>query len=172
MADLEECQPSQRGEDRAMQRTITTWDVALLAPVPFEHLLDGAEVCAREGRVAFGSRAWEVFRKLDEIRRGLPVDVYIYASHLPEFVRPEISWHALYVGHVDSVGGRHPEGMRFRPPSTEKYEDDNVGYWAIFWEVQQLRQLPPDERILTGKFRGLDRQIPYKRNFIPEGPLQ
>jgi hypothetical protein len=61
--------------------TTTTATVALLAPVPLEHLVDGVEVCAREGKVAFGSRAWEVFKQLDEIRAEAPVDVYVYASH-------------------------------------------------------------------------------------------
>ena len=102
-------------------------DIALLAPVPLEHLEDGMEVCQREGRVAFGSRAWEVFRKLDELRNGLPVDVYIYASHDPGIRRLVVSWSGIYVGHVESVNGAHPEGMRFRPPSTGKSEDDNRG---------------------------------------------
>lgn len=30
--------------------------VALLAPIPLEHLTDSVEVCTREGKVAFGSR--------------------------------------------------------------------------------------------------------------------
>ena len=61
--------------------TISAKNVALLAPVPEEHLLDGVNVIHVEGRVAFGSRAWEVFRELDALRKGDPVDVYIYASH-------------------------------------------------------------------------------------------
>jgi len=158
-------------QEGAIEMTTTTLDVALLAPVPLEHLLDGAIVCKTEGCVAFGSRAWEVFRKLDEIRNGLPVDVYIYASHSPGPLRLEISWHARYIGHVESIGGAHPEGMRFRPPSTAKYADDNLGYWAVFWEVEQLRKLPPTERIPTGEFRGLNKRKPYKRNFVPEGPI-
>ena len=42
-------------------------------------LHSGANVCREEGKVAFGSRAWEVFRELDQIRKGEPVDVLIYA---------------------------------------------------------------------------------------------
>lgn len=151
--------------------SITTFDVALLAPVPLEHLKDGAIVCEKEGRVAFGSRAWEVFRKLDELRYDLPVDVYIYASHSEGPLRLEVSWHARYIGHVESIGGTHPEGMKFRPPSTAKYEDDNLGYWAVFWEVEQLCELSLEERIPTGGFRGLGKHKPYRRNFVPEGPI-
>jgi hypothetical protein len=151
--------------------TMTSLDVALLAPVPLEHLRDGAMVCEREGRVAYGSRAWEVFRQLDEIRDDMPVDVYIYASHSPGPLRLEVSWHALYVGHVESIRGAHPNGMRLRPPSTAKYPDDNVGHWAVFWEVEQLRELPSEGRIPTGEFRGLNKRKSYKRNFVPEGPM-
>lgn len=61
----------------------TIKEVALLAPVPLEFLIEGIAVCDRQGKVAFGSRAWEIFRKLDELRNGQPVDVYIYASHSP-----------------------------------------------------------------------------------------
>lgn len=149
----------------------TSLDVALLAPVPLEHLVDGSEVCEQEGRVAYGSRAWEVFRQLDEIREGMPVDVYIYASHSPGPVSLQVSWHAIYIGHGDSIGGAHPDGMKFRPPSTRKYPDDNLGHWAIFWEVEALRELPPEARIPTGQFQGFGKPKPYKKNFVPEGPI-
>jgi hypothetical protein len=107
---------------------------------------------------------------LDEIRDDLPVDVYIYASHSPGPLRLEVSWHARYIGHVESIGGAHPQGMHFRPPSTAKYEDDNLGYWAVFWEVEQLRRLPLEKHIPTGEFHGLNKRQPYRRNFVPEGP--
>jgi hypothetical protein len=145
--------------------------VALLAPVPLEHLLDGAEVCVKEGKVAFGSRAWEVFRKLDEIRGNTVVDVYIYASQSVPGGIPEVSWHARYVGQVESVGGAHPDGMRYRPPSTAKYPDDNVGHWAVYWEVESLGQLEPGERIRIKDLRGLDKARYYAAGFVPEGPL-
>ncbi len=54
--------------------------MALLAPVPHEHLVSGAEVCAREGKVAFGSMKWDLFRQLDAIASGEKVPVHLYAS--------------------------------------------------------------------------------------------
>jgi len=36
--------------------------LGLLASVPLDHLLDGLEVCQEQGKVAFGTRAWEAFR--------------------------------------------------------------------------------------------------------------
>lgn len=121
--------------------------------------------------MAFGSRAWEVFRKLDQLREGRPVDVYIYASHSPGAVIFEVSWHARYIGHVESINGAHRQGMRFRPPSTAKYVDDNLGHWAIFWEVEQLRELAREKRIPTGELTGFDKHKSYKQHFVPEGPI-
>jgi hypothetical protein len=78
----------------------TTQEIALLAPVPLEPLNDGQAVCDLQGKVAFGSRAWEIFRKLDELRDGQPVDVYIYASHAPGRPSFKVSWHGIYLKHV------------------------------------------------------------------------
>ena len=146
-------------------------EVALLAPGPLEHLIAGLDVCDRQSKVAFGSRAWEIFRKLDELRDGQPVDVYIYASHTPGRPTFKVSWHGIYLGHVEGIHGAHPEGMQFRPPSTAQYEDDNFGHWAVFWEVARLRKLAPHENIPTGRFYGWDKRRFYKKNFIPEGPI-
>lgn len=61
--------------------THTAANIALLAPVPLEHLTDGQMKIMSDGKVAFGSKAFERFLKRDELRKGLPVDVYIYKSH-------------------------------------------------------------------------------------------
>lgn len=151
--------------------SLVSYDVALLAPVPLEHLKDGSEVCEKEGRVAFGSRAWEVFRKLDVLRSDLPVEVFIYASHARRAPRLVVSWKALYIGHVESDNGAHPDRMKFRPPSTERYLEDNHGYWAVFWEVQDLRRLDEGQHIPTGRFWGLEKRKSYGSNFVPEGPI-
>ena len=144
--------------------------IALLAPVPLAHLLDGRDVCQREGRVAFGSRAWEVFRKLDAERLSSAVDVYIYASHQTGRGH-ETSWSARYVGHCDSVGGAHPAGMRYRPPSTGMSPSDNEGHWAIFWEVEDLQEVGAEGRHALRSFTPFGKRRPYGRQFVPEGPL-
>ena len=146
--------------------------VALLAPVPSQHLEAGFVVCREKGRVAFGSRAWEVFRELDALCKGLPVDVYFYASQADCGSPLKVTWHARYIGHVESHGGAHPEGMRFRPASTAKYKNDNEGHWAIFWEVECLQKLKEEsERIPLTEFLGIKKGKSYKVGFIPEGPL-
>jgi len=145
--------------------------VALLAPIPIGHLDSGLAVCAAEGKVAFGSRSWEVFRELDAARKGMPVDVYIYASWSgPQEVRAA-TWRAVYVGHVECIVGAHPAGMRFRPPSTGQNESDNAGHWAVFWEVRDLRRVDETEFIPTGQFTGHGKRRAYRDNFAPEGPL-
>ncbi len=149
----------------------TASNVALLAPVPLAHLEDGATVAEQCGKVAFGSRAWEVFRRLDALRDGLPVDVWIYASHAHVGGPPRATWRARYIGHVNAVCGAHPDGAKYRPPSTIEGGEDEAQYWAIFWEVEDLRELGPDEAIPVTSFQGLERKSRYRKLFVPEGPL-
>jgi hypothetical protein len=151
--------------------SVTAGDVALLAPVPLRHLVDGAQVCSTEGRVAFGSRAWKVFCDLDSIRNRAPVDVYIYPSHGEAPLHHEVRWRARYIGHVESVGGAHPSGMRYRPASTAQNPDDNIGYWAVFWELENLHELPEQERIRIHELRAYRTGRRYRQGFVPEGPI-
>lgn len=148
-----------------------TADVAVLAPVPLEHLESGKGVCASKGKVAFGSRDFQFFRRLDELRGGLPVDVYIYPSHAKGPRHFEARWHARYIGHVESEGGAHPAKSEFRPPSTEKWPEDNLGHWAVFWEVADLRELPEGERLNIRDLRPHGGGKYYGRGFVPEGPI-
>jgi hypothetical protein len=78
---------------------------ALLAPVPEVHLLDGLKTVRFYGKAAYGSRSWQVFRELDELRGGDPVPAYLYASHASDNVGPKVTWEALYIGHVDARNG-------------------------------------------------------------------
>ena len=140
--------------------------IALLAPVPLKHLEGAIGVCKSQGKIAFGSNAWELFGQLDLERNGSAIDVYIYASMDPTMDRLEASWYARYIGHVREKNGAHPDGMRFRPESTK-----SDGRFAVFWEVDSLQQLVPEKRIPTGQFIGYDSGKAYKKNFIPKGPL-
>ena len=142
-------------------------DLALLAPVPLVHIEDGQGVCAnrRLGRVAYGSRNWQLFERLDALRGNDCVDVYIYASHADD-LRKAASWGARYVGHVRSTaGGLHPGGEKYRPPSTRGESD----YWAVFWEVSDLKPLA--NPLLLSDFRGFEADRNYDGGFIPEGPM-
>lgn len=149
----------------------TADNVALLAPVPLEHLKDGQNVVTTEGKVAFGSRAWEVFRELDKIRGNQPVDVFIYASHSGNSGQPKATWKARYIGHVEGRKGAHPDGLKFRPPSTTQSVSDNAGHWAIFWEVQDLQQLPTADAVPISDMQGYGRKAKYRKDFFPGGPI-
>lgn len=145
-------------------------NVALLAPVPLIHLTDGAVVCQAKGKVAFGSRAWEVFRDLDRARVGEAVDVLIYASHANSDGPASVTWRAKYIGHVEAKNGAHPEGMKYRPPSTAEHPSDNVGFWAVFWEVADLYELSADEITPVKELQGMAGKY-FKASFVPEGPI-
>lgn len=145
-------------------------EIALLAPVPLVHLQDGVETCASKGKVAFGSRAWEVFRELDELRAGRDIPALIYASMANSDGPAVVSWQAQYIGHVDSRNGAHPAGMEFRPPSTVEYASDNLGWWAVFWEVRDLKEIPEEQRLSVQEIQSRAGQY-YKPSFIPEGPI-
>lgn len=141
----------------------------LLAPVPESHLTAGEEVCREQGKVAFGSRAWEVFRELEnQDDHGLPV--LIYASHSELRAGPTVTWIATYAGHVESRGGAHPDGDRYRPSSATGSGEDGAAFWAVFWEVNDLRRLPSDEHIPIRSLRDR-RGRRYGRDFVPEGPI-
>ena len=143
--------------------------VGLLAPVPAEHLADGVAVCDRHGKVAFGSRAWETFKSFEN-DPGPGAPVLIYASHPVEHVGAQVTWMARYVGWVDSIGGAHPEGELYRPPSTQVGDEDRTRWWFGFWEVSHLVHLPQDRYIPIGQLRGTTGRS-FAATFIPEGPL-
>ncbi len=139
-------------------------NIALLAPVPEGPLLEGRRVCEAKGKVAFGSRAWEVFRSLDTMREGMPVDVYMYASHAGSLEKV-VSWQGRYVRHVEGVDGKHPDGRKFR---SRLALEDGSGWWAVFWEVEGLH---PIAHISTADLRGYKADKDYGMPFVPEGPI-
>ena len=146
--------------------------ICLLAPVPEEHLASGLETIKEHGRVVFGSRAWEIFRMLEEtIKPNKTCEVLIYASDARSLVNPPtVTWKAKYLGHSDSTNGRHKDGLKYRPKSTMSYGADNLGHWAVFWEVSDLIHLPKSERLKVADLLGYDKPRRYLKNFIPHGP--
>jgi hypothetical protein len=146
-------------------------NIALLAPVPVEHLVSALETLKSEERVAFGSMSFLVFHELDRQRKGLPVDVYIYGSAIESEPDGPALWRAIYIGYVESNGGGHPKGMRFRPKSTEKYPLDNEGHWGLFWEVIDLRPATSTSWCPIGEMTGFGKKRRYGKPFVPEGPI-
>jgi hypothetical protein len=147
--------------------------ICLLAPVPEEHLQSGVITVQKAGKVVFGSRAWEVFRKLDLlIKSAQKCEVLIYASDASFLTSsPMVTWRGTYVGHTESINGRHRDGMKYRPETTGAYTSDNQGHWAIFWEVEGLVPLDKSEYLPIAELLGYDQPRRYLKNFIPRGPL-
>jgi hypothetical protein len=144
--------------------------VALLASVPEEHLISGARTLQQVGKVAFGSKNWELFNKLDSMLCGVECDVFIYASDPSRHVNPpSITWSARYLGSSTAKNGAHKDGMKYRPESTQKYPLDNKGNWVLFWEVNELCRLCSPIRI--SQLRGLEKPKRYLTEFIPHGPV-
>src|SRR4051795_3367134 len=128
-----------------MSDPVIATNVALLAPVPAEHLVSALEVLKTQNKVAFGSAAFLVFDKLESLRHVQGVDVYIYASGREGYAKVSPFWRAVCLGFVPSNGGAHPDGMKYRPKSTENYPQDNSGHWGLFWEVKDLRPAEADD---------------------------
>jgi hypothetical protein len=150
----------------------TASNIALLAPVPKEHLDDGETTVLQKGKVAFGSMKWEMFRELDKLCKGMPVDVYIYESDGSGKFNSNASWRGRYIGHKDSEMGAPPAEIRpFRPESTFKYESDNQGHWAVFWVLDALEPVPQEEQIWVGELTGYGNKKAYGHSFSPEGPI-
>jgi hypothetical protein len=145
--------------------------VALLAPVPLEHLKSGRVTCDTQGKVAFGSRAFEALHKLTELADGVPCDALIYASDSHLTGPPKVTWRARFIRWVEAKAGGHPEGFKYRPVSTAQYEADNYGHWYVFWEVRDLRELEPTEQILISNLKAADQKSKLAKNFIPRGPI-
>lgn len=147
-------------------------DFAILAPVPDEHLVSGSDVLANEGFVAFGSLKWELFPEIDQLRGDKPVPMLIYPSYEHEAAKISyvIKWTGWYVGHVRSVAGAHPDGMRYRPETAKNYPNDLSGYWAIFWHVAELQKLPEAKHKSIASLHSYKTAKFWKAGHAPRGP--
>lgn len=111
-----------------------------------------------------------VFAELDNRVGKTPVDILIYASGKVSGP-PAVTWTARYLRTVGARNGAHPDGLTFRPASTQLYALDNEGHWLIFWEVTDLHRLETQEVFPIAKLFGADRASPFKATFRPEGPI-
>ena len=146
--------------------------IALLAPIPKEHIESAPTKLQKVNRVAFGSRNWDVFFKLDQERDGKPVDVYIYESYGSGQYDFRVSWHARYLQNVAAINGAHPDKMVYRPDSTAKYPGDNEGGdWLLFWELDSLQEIAEVDRVHVGAFTPFGKKKPYGNSFVPRGPM-
>ncbi|HEY9636269.1 MAG TPA: hypothetical protein V6D14_22885 [Coleofasciculaceae cyanobacterium] len=151
---------------------------AILAPVPEAHLISGLEAITDQAnsdditsqalpKVAFGSMAFEILRKADELRKERAIEVLIYASDSKEDqpLNSEVSWRARYIGHLPSRSGRYPGKAQFRPKAAATERP----IWAVYWEVQELEKLKTPVPIAS--LQVLGQKANCKPRFVPEGPV-
>ncbi|NJK63755.1 MAG: hypothetical protein HC921_14660 [Synechococcaceae cyanobacterium SM2_3_1] len=140
---------------------------AILAPLPEAHLAAAQQVCQREGKVAFGSRSEQLFRKIDLSRVRDTVDVFIYAANPEVDLGAVISWHGVYVGQVQALpDGTHPDKARYRPLTA--YDTDCMKLWTLYWEMENLQPIQP---IKIETLRGFDQEAVYAASFVPKSPV-
>lgn len=146
--------------------------IALLAPIPKEHIDLAPVKFHKVNRVAFGSRNSDVFFKLDQERDGKPVDVYIYESDESGQYDFRVSWHARFLQSVAAIDGAHPDKMVYRPDSTAKSPEDIEGEdWLLLWELDSLEEIAEEDRVHVGAFTPFGKNEPYGNSFVPVGPM-
>lgn len=145
-------------------------EIAILAPIPLEHLESGKTIDETTGFVAFGTNKWELFQKIDSLKGHARTAVLIYPSWGTELVDTgfKVSWFGWYHGHTHSKGGAHPDGLTHRPPTTSSYPKDNAGHWAAFWHIKRLRRLPKEKQISISKIATI--KDGWRKNAPPHGP--
>ena len=144
-----------------------TNEFAILTPVPLRHLESGLETCREHGKVAFGSMGCEFFRNVDSKRGDKDVSAFIYASLVEQSIGAKASWQAIYTGYVNALQGKHPEGGKYRPETT-----NSDGDWNVFWEVRDLRPLPQPIEISSLRGHGKKFGENYSQNFVPKQPIR
>jgi hypothetical protein len=145
-------------------------DEAILAPVPADLLQDALD--SGYPRVAFGSMAWEFFRRLTDDHADEPLLVLLYASHADELAL-EVRWTGVFGGWRDAAEAeRDPDFEKELRSPLARYDwagNQEGGAWAVYWIVDGLRRL--DDPIPLGDLR-----LPDGRRlspaFIPRGPTR
>ncbi len=145
-----------------MDEKLTARHIALLAPVPSEHLTSAAEKIKKVPMVAFSSKMSELFADLEVKRNNMLVDVFLYASHSDGGFDGVVSWRAKYVGIADKETAKP-----YRPDSTwsDTYDSE------IFWLVKDISELEEGKRIHVASFTGYGKMNPYGKAFPPHRPL-
>jgi hypothetical protein len=139
-------------------------DVALLAPVPKEHLLSGLEQCRAEGFVAFGTDAGMVLAEFKHlVDNEHSADILFYASHASTSGLPQATFRGRFVDYEGAVGGKAKSGWaKYRPVSTGG--DTN---WSGFYLVREIYPLEITIPIASLRKRG--KKGEFKSTFFPPG---
>jgi hypothetical protein len=130
-------------------------DVALLAPVPVEHLRSALEKPNPEARAVFSTNRSNTLDKLEKLLGGQRTEVYI-CDGAP---KGKVTWRATFERLVD------PADTKYRPESTKTDTPSNT-----YYEVSNLRHLPESEWISVDQFCGHGKAGHYAANYRPRTP--
>lgn len=141
-------------------------DVALLTPVPEEHLISGVETCAERGAAAFGTDAGMTLAEFAALARDSTADVLFYASHAATAGALAATYRARFLRYegARANGKAGPSASDFRPPTTE-----TDGPWQSFFVVSDLRKL--ETPIPLARLSKLNGKGKLSAMFKPHGPL-
>ena len=141
-------------------------DVALLASVPYQHLVSGLDTLAEVGRVAYGTDNGMVLSELDHELQGQTCVVLIYPSGpSPYSGPPRARWRAVYSRQRGAVAGKHPD------PSVRPASTDTDGAFLTYWEVLDLEELAAEKMFLLKDLKPFRKNKRLASNYIPIGPL-
>ncbi len=124
-------------------------DVALLTPVPVEHLISGLAICAGQGFVTFGTDAGMTLAEFSHrVGNDSTADILFYASGTPVSGVPKATYRGRFVRYEGALanGKAGPSCAAYRPPSTI-----TDGAFQGFYVVSDLRKLevPVELRALS-----------------------
>lgn len=143
-----------------------TADVALLTPVPEQHLEAGMLRCAETGFVAYGTDSGMVLSEfaslVDEEHQS---DILFYASESARRGTPVATYRGRFVAYEGAVGGKaKPAWAGHRPVTTA-----GDGSWSSFYLVKDLRRLDTPVPLTSLKKRNNKGKL--AKSFIPLGPV-
>jgi len=136
--------------------------IHVLAPVPALHLPSAEATFRARGRVAFGSDAWEFWRKITEATVWIVVSATGFPrGGLPGIDPGKLIFKSRFAGTTEADRRhRHPD-PDLRPASAT-----GDGAWTLFFEVDGLTRLtPPLSVIGLRSLQGIGLQR------VPQGPL-
>lgn len=141
-------------------------DIALLTPVPLQHLESGLAKCRQTGLVVYGTEATIVLSDFAKsVEDGSSADIFFYASEGRAVGPPVVTYRGRFEDYRGARAGRaDKEWSRHRPDSTS-----SDGAWQSFYAVSDLRKL--EEPIPISQFSKRNTATTLSRTFYPRGPI-
>jgi hypothetical protein len=143
--------------------------ICIYAPVPAVLLQSALETCEREGRVAFGTNAQQLFEDIDaDFGPRIPVIIHPTVHYGDPKGFGKLSFAATYIGFEKADHKGLHKTSAVRPNAVFDPKDPDTA-WLGFWEVEDLHMLTKRVGPETLIARGKNKHLP--KTFVPHGPL-